>query len=71
MADSTPFYDDPVEWTLIVHRTFHPWWGLGLVRRTLDISLIHTGTEEEILARAADLKAKHPSWDFQLRRGSG
>jgi hypothetical protein len=71
MADYPPCHDEPIQWTLTVCRVKRPWWGLGLVRRTLDISLIHIGTEEEILAKAADLKAKHPSWDFQLRRGSG
>jgi hypothetical protein len=71
MADDASFHDKPVEWTLTVCRVLRPWWGLGFVRRTLDISLIHTGSEEEILTKAADLKARHPGWDFQLTRTPG
>lgn len=60
--------DQPATWTLVIHRTRRPWWGLGLIARTDEVEATKTTTEEEALSVAAMLKAEFPKCDIRVRR---
>jgi hypothetical protein len=55
-------------WQLTVSRTYRPWWTLWLLCRRSEVTFSREGSEEEILASAADLKGQYPGWEFDLRR---
>jgi hypothetical protein len=56
-------------WMLHVYRVRRPWWGLGVVGRSVDFEAEHDGPEEVVLVLLAELKAEHPKWQFELTRG--
>lgn len=55
-------------WSLVLRRRYRPWWTLWLGVRWREISAERVGTEDDILASAAEMKAEFPRWEFELRR---
>jgi hypothetical protein len=56
------------QWSLVVRRTYRPWWTFWLVRRTDSLVACKLTSQEEALALCAELKAESPKCDFELRR---
>jgi hypothetical protein len=55
-------------WKMVMRRSYRPWRTLWLTVRWHEIVATREGTEAEILANAADLKATSPRWQIELRR---
>jgi len=56
-------------WTLVMHRRYRPWWGLGLAVRSKMFTATRRLAEHEALAVLATMQAEYPDWQMELGPG--